>query len=276
MGWSQQLDKKNGSRPRCVLIVDGGKEEVAARLTQLVGLDDVVVTRDDAWMPWGKPVMIEEDKWDTTPAKEAQRGGLTNLLSHKYGAKRSQEIKRQLRAWWNPHGGRTPTWDIATTCNIRGLMGLLLVEAKAHQNEPDSSGKGRPDRYASCGKRKNHAQICRAIAEAAVGLECMTANPWGISRDHHYQVSNRFAWSWKLASLEIPVVLLYLGFLKAEDMAEKGEPIFHFRTDWEDALKFHCEGVVDNSCWDRMWCVNGVPLLPIIRAFDQPFIPCQG
>ena len=270
MGWSKQLDNKNGSQPRCVLLVGDEKEEVANRLTTLVSLDDVTIASSDTWKPWGKPVKKEDGLWDNAPSQEASLNGLKELLSCDYGKKRSKRIKQHLGAWWNPKGGKTPTWDIASTCRISGISGLLLVEAKAHGNEKlsgsDKSGSRNPE---------NREHIGSAIAQAASGLESVTGNPWRISPDHHYQLSNRFAWSWKLASLGIPVVLLYLGFLRAEDMAKKGKPVFHSGADWGNTLKRHCEGVIDNACWDRRWCVNGIPLLPIIRAFEQPFKPCQ-
>lgn len=270
MGWSKQLDKKNGSRPRCVLLVDGDKGGVANRLTRLVGLREVEVTPDDQWMPWGIPVKKEDGSWDTTPAGEAQLQDLTKLLLIGYRNKRSQEIKENLKAWWNPQGGRTPSWDVASTCSIKGKSGLLLVEAKAHGKEKlsrsDKSGSSNPE---------NREHIGSAISQAASELECVTRNPWRISPDHHYQLSNRFAWSWKLASLGIPVVLLYLGFLKAEDMADDG-PLFRSEGEWERILKDHCRSVVDNECWGEWLNVNGTPLLPLIRAYDQPFQPCES
>ena len=214
----------------------------------------------------------ENGSWVKTPAKEARLSGLENLLAHRFGGEHSQKIKRNLSAWWNPKGGNTPNWDIASTCNIKGESGLLLVEAKAHQNEPDSSGKKKPDKNATCGKRKNHAQIGQAIAEAANGLQSVTGKPWKISRDKHYQISNRFAWSWKIATLGIPVVLLYLGFLNAEDMADNG-PLFRSEKEWDCILKDHCHSVVDNTCWRKCLNVNGVPFFPLIRTFDQPFQP---
>jgi hypothetical protein len=35
-----------------------------------------------------------------------------------------------------------------------------------------------------------------------------------LSRDAFYQVSNRMAWGWRLASLGVPVTVLYLGFVQ--------------------------------------------------------------
>jgi hypothetical protein len=269
MGWSQQLDKTYGSRPRCVLFVEGGREEVAARLTQLVGLDDVVVTRDDKWKPWGKPVIIGE-KWDSAPAKEVQLGGLTDLLSQKDGKRNWQEFRRQLKDWWIPKRGKTPTWDIASTCSVRGKTGLILVEAKAHKNEElsgsDKSGSNSP---------LNRERISSAIGEAVASLQSITGGSWDLSRDHHYQLSNRFAWSWKLASLGIPVVLVYLGFLNATDIDADGNR-FRSLDHWDRVIRDHCDGVVDNTCWDCRLDVNGVSLFPLIRAVEQPFQPCEG
>ena len=54
--WWRALDKHRGSRPRCVLLVDGTRHAVAACLTDLVGLPDIAVSPNDFWMPRGKPV----------------------------------------------------------------------------------------------------------------------------------------------------------------------------------------------------------------------------
>ena len=267
MVWLDQLGKDTrGSRPRCVLLMDGDRAEVADRLTRLViGLpNEVVITDNDLWMPCGK-TSVSEALW---------LGQLVKLLSPKYGVQRSQDVKRQLSAWWNPKGGNTPNWDIASSCRIRGTTGLLLVEAKAHGCELDSRGKKKVSKSASYNKRKNHLRIRQAIAEAARDLQSITGRYWKISRDKHYQISNRFAWSWKLATLEIPVVLLYLGFLDAEDMGDDG-PLFRSKWDWERILKDHGRSVVDKNCWGKWLDVHGVPLLPLIRAYDQPFNPCE-
>ena len=270
MGWSNHLGKDGrGSRPRCVLLVDGGKAEVAARLTQLVGLDDVKVTRCDIWMPYGKPVQKGDGSWDTTPADEVEFDKPTDLFPH--------PISECLTNWWLAVSGnnpRTPNWDIASTCSIRGKKVLLLVEAKAHWNELKRSSSGKRLREsASADTTENHEKIGQAIEQAAAGLQSATGSTWNIARDSHYQLSNRFAWSWKLATLGIPVVLLYLGFLYATDIA-KGGMLFYSQVHWERILKRHCEGVIDNTCWGTWLDVNGVPLLPLIRAFDQPLQPC--
>ncbi len=165
----------------------------------------------------------------------------------------------------------TPNWDIASTCAVRGEPGLLVVEAKAHADELDLEGK-RLDRTASSNSQENHKQIGWAIVEASDGLASATGKPWGLSRDHHYQLSNRFAWSWKLASLGIPVVLVYLGFLKAQDMADEG-PLFRSKAEWIRVLKDHSRAAVDETWWGEWLDIAGVPLIPLIRGIDQPFDP---
>ena len=271
MAWWKQLGKDTqGSRPRCVLLVDGNGKEVADRLTKLVCIpDEVVVDHSDRWMPYGKPVQ-RKGSWDKTPAKEPQLDELANLLPR--NIKRQQEIKEQLLNWWLAVPGRatTPNWDIVSTCTIKGKAGLVLVEAKAHLNELSPRGKRCPGPSASENSRMNHRQIKRAIAKAATCLQSATKESWNISRDSHYQLSNRFAWSWKLVSLGIPVVLLYLGFLNAAEMKDRRK-IFCSHSEWVDALNNHGECVVDNTCWENWLDFDGVPLLPLIRSRCQPF-----
>ena len=264
MSWFRQLEKQRGSRPRCVLMVEGSREEVAIRLTRLVKLPDVVVSPSDRWMPYGKPVLTNHS-WDETPAREIELDKSNDLVS--------REIQSQLKRWWlavpgRGRGARTPNWDIASTCSIMGKNGLLLIEAKAHSNELEAGGKPlRPNNNI-----ENHERIGLAIDEASAGLQKETGRCWRISRDHHYQLSNRFAWSWKLVSLGLPVVLLFLGFLNAQDMAADG-PLFRSEAEWTRALKEHSRGTVDEKCWGEWLVIEGTPFLPWISGFDMPFDP---
>lgn len=257
--WTRALGKDNrGSRPRCVALVDGTRESVAATLTDLVGVPDVVVRPDDHWMPKGRPTRRGAG-WDATPAREARLDRDSGFVS--------DSARRALKDWWLAvaRGANTPTWDLASTCRIEGTRGLVLVEAKAHRNELSSAGKSLPG---SDNGWKNHARIASAIADGNVGLARASGGEWSLSRDDCYQLSNRFAWSWKLAASGIPVVLGYLGFLDAEDMAGDG-PLFRSHDDWVDAVKGHAAGAVDASCWGRQLRVEGVPLLAVIRSRRQ-------
>ena len=81
-----------------------------------------------------------------------------------------------------------------------------------------------------------------------------TGNNWNLCRDRHYQLSP-LAWSWKLATLGVPVVLMYLGFLNARDMV--GEKLFLSPEEWESTIKTHGESVVDNTCWNQWLNISG-------------------
>jgi hypothetical protein len=84
------------------------------------------------------------------------------------------------------------------------------VEAKANEPEFSTAGKGQ-DGNASENSKANHLHIGAAIASANRGWQTVAPEA-RLSRDEHYQLSNRLAFTWKLATLGIPTVLVYLGF----------------------------------------------------------------
>ena len=260
MSWFRQLDRHRGSRPRCVLMVEGSREEVANRFTQLVNLPDVTVSSSDVWIPYGKP-RWEDGSWDIKPSHEAILSKPNTLVA--------PLIQAQLRTWWLAvsRGANAPNWDIATTCSIKGEPGLLLIEAKAHGKELSEAGKPRPK---SSNGWKNHERIGLVIAEASEHFQIATGECWDLSRDHHYQLSNRFAWSWKLASLGIPVILLYLGFLNAQEMAADG-PLFRTESEWTRTLRAHSRGTVAEMCWGEWMDFSSVPLIASTRGVYQSF-----
>lgn len=144
--------------------------------------------------------------------------------------------------WWLKHarGANTPNWDVALSCMIEGQPGMILVEAKANEPELSTAGKRRSKKESER-SRENHDQIATAIAEARDSLRLQFPGI-GIERDSHYQLSNRIAFAWKLASLGIPTVLIYLGFLGDEGVANVGAP---FRTDahWQEKFSSYLAGV---------------------------------
>jgi hypothetical protein len=148
-----------------------------------------------------------------------------------------------------------------TTAAIDGRQGLVLVEAKAHSNELKVDGYG-------ARSSANMAQIRSAVAEAnndlrTRGVQC------NLTCDSHYQLANRFAWSWKLAALGTPVVLVYLGFLNAAEMRDKGEP-FTTAEAWENAVHLHSKDIVPESVWGNRIEIRGTPIVPLIRSLQLP------
>ena len=106
MNWLKKLGKDNrGSRPRCVLLTDGSREQVAERLTRVVCRPEVVVSSKDQWQPQGKSD-VREAQLDKT-----LQSGVVLL---------SEAIRGQLKGWWLADNAPTPNWDIASTCTISG------------------------------------------------------------------------------------------------------------------------------------------------------------
>ena len=53
-----------------------------------------------------------------------------------------------------------------------------------------------------------------------------------------------------------PVVLVYLGLLHADEMADRGKPL-ESHDDWDQAVRQHGAGVLDPELWDRFRTVGG-------------------
>ena len=198
--------------------------------------------------------------------QEAQLDKACKLLT-------KQEERDKLRDWWLavPRNANTPNWDIASTCMVKGKKGLLLIEAKAHIQELDEAAKGkRLSTQAKANSRRNHVRIGAAIQEASIALADETKLCWTLSLDQCYQMSNRFAWSWKLAELGYPVILVYLGFLKAEEM-EMG--IFGNHENWAFRVKEHSQyqPLFPEKVWDNKWKVHGQFFIPLIRSREIPY-----
>lgn len=264
MKWLDALPKnrRRGSFPRCLLLMGEDRTIVAHKLTKLVGLPDVRVEPNDFWMPKGLPVLKANGEWDMSLIEEAKLGEVIGFLS--------DDQRDRVTSWWLAVRERanTPNWDIASTCTIGGKSGLLLVEAKAHDNELKMDGKPlKKDAFIN--SRANHEQINRAIFAASAGLNAVISG-WKLSRDWHYQLSNRFAWAWKLASMDISVVLVYLGFLGANEMKDVGEP-FVDCDDWSRILFQHAREIVPEEVWSQDIKVGHASIRPLIRVWEQEF-----
>lgn len=245
---------QRGSKPRCHRVTEGTRTEVAARLTSLAAPWATVISTD-RWMPEGFDACIE-----------AQLHRAPQLVH--------ATVRRALAEWWLPagrHDATVPNFDIASTCMIGGAPGLLLVEAKAHDTELTAEARGRPlNDDASHDRKASHVTIGRAIDDARRSLSADTGLAWGISRDSHYQLSNRFAWAWKLTQLGIPVVLIYPGLLNCTEMADRGDP-FVAHDEWRDLVLDEAKGVIPEEVWERPRKTSGAQLIPLIRSADYPF-----
>jgi hypothetical protein len=245
--------EQRGSKPRCHLLTHGSRDTVAERLSS-ISAPFATVAPTDRWMPQGFDDVGEA----TLP--EAER-----LLA--------VDVRQELKRWWLTVATsytRTPNWDIASTCTIEGRPGILLIEAKAHDQEliKEETGRGPIDIPANASRRRNLLRIDWAIRDASVALADQTGLTWALSRDWNYQMSNRFAWAWKLAELGIPTVLVYLGFLNAGEMSDKGKPISDAAA-WETLVKEHSRALFPGEVWNRAWSLNGSPFIPLICSREM-------
>ncbi|MBM4049880.1 MAG: hypothetical protein FJ279_32695 [Planctomycetes bacterium] len=175
-----------------------------------------------------------------------------------------------LHHWWLNHNGRanTPNWDLASTCSIKGRRGLVLVEAKAHVEELDVAGKSlEPD--ASHHSQSNHVRIGWAIEEASRALARMVPGVC-LSRDSHYQLANRVAFAWKLATMGLDVVLVYMGFTGDSAVGVQLRDQRHWRQTMED----HARGILPPAFFDQEIACGLASMQMLVRS--RPCGPRPG
>jgi hypothetical protein len=225
-----------GSRLRCLIATSLPELEVASFLNALVQ-PYAEVGVPDFWQPRG---LLDGD--------EVRLGETMQFLT--------TDHREQLTDWWLAERRRanTPNWDIVSTCRVGAATGLVLVEAKAHSAELHRDGK-------APGNLRNDERIREAISEANSALGGPRAG-WRLSSTTHYQLCNRFAWAWKVASFGVPVILVYLGFLQAAEM----DGGFSDHAAWRDCLTEHAGDVVPQDVWDRRRPAGSSWFVPTIRS----------
>jgi len=246
-------NQRNGSKVRCHLLTHGSRGDVSKQLTLLSEPWGYVSPDTDQWMPEG---FVGVD--------EAQLGTSIHLIP-------SENKRQELLGWWLAvrENANTPNWDIASQCAINGKPGLLLVEAKAHDAELRNEEKGKELKPpVSINSRRNHVRIGGCLQDASLALSGETRLPWALSRDWNYQMSNRFAWAWKLTSLGIPIILVYLGFLHAEEMRSDKQAPFAAANEWEQLVRAHSEPLFPAEVWNQKWTLHGQDFIPIIKTLD--------
>jgi hypothetical protein len=133
-----------------------------------------------------------------------------------------------------------------------GVPALVLVEAKAHAGEFDCKPKSKEIRKTPDAQKRtdeNHDRIGQAIDQASTALS--RAYPGiAISRDRCYQLSNRIAMAWMLASMGIPSTLVFLGFTGDSAIAKAGN---YFADDahWQAAFASYASSTIPSEYLDR-------------------------
>lgn len=172
---------------------------------------------------------------------------------------------KDLAGWWLVHrgGANKPNWDLVFACNISGRRGLVLVEAKAHERELTRAGK-RQRSNASLRSKDNHERIGKAITEAGHALNAIIPGV-NLSRDKHYQLVNRLAYSWKIASMGMPVILLYLGFTGDEGIGDVGKTIEN-DDHWKRLMCRYTEGILPENFSETSLDCGKASMKMIVRS----------
>lgn len=229
-----------GSRLRCLLLTSDTPNKVAAFLNSLVA-PHAQVSVEDRWAPRG---FLDPD--------EAKLGETAGFLS--------EADRTMLTSWWLAQRGAAniPNWDLVSTCRINNRDGLVLIEAKAHEGELSADRCGATN-------QDNLKQIKKALAEANVAWNALASGA-ALSANSHYQLSNRFAFAWKLATMGIPVVLIYLGFLDAHEIDYGGRILLRDHTQWRRRVLAQSKGIVPETVWGKTFDVGGTALTVAIKS----------
>jgi hypothetical protein len=222
-------------------------------VTELLALAEGVearVTKDSRWLPLS---------YKNPEEARLEEFGPEWLPGH--------PIWEELQHWWLVHAknANTPNWDIALGCEIEGRPGLILVEAKAHEAELDPKPKER-SKPESDKSRENHDQIGRAIEQARDALRVFDSNV-NVSRDTHYQLSNRVAFLWRLAQAGIPTVVIYLGFTGDQQFG-KGVTPFRDHEHWVQKFREYADQVWPQTMIERRLEIAPVPVWFLVRSRD--------
>ena len=230
-----------GSRLRCLMLTSMPERQVASILTRIITpIPSVTVGR--IWCPRG---FLHPD--------EPKLGEHPDFLT--------PDERNVVTDWWLKvrRNANTPNWDIVSRCEIGGQRGLILVEAKAHTEESKRAGKDK-------GNADNDCQIDGAICQANSALDSVLPG-WALTKDSHYQLCNRVAWAWKLGTMGIPTILVYLGFLHCDEMSDCGIPL-STAEHWERALREHSEGIVPPNAWGVRIPTSSAPIWALVRSLD--------
>ena len=184
-------------------------------------------------------------------AEEAKLGESPTFLS--------ESDRAAITDWWlaRPGKANTPNWDLVSECRVGEKPGLILIEAKAHEGELGGDCCGATN-------KANAHRIKEALAEANRGWNALLPG-FNLSADAHYQLSNRFAFAWKVAQMGTPVVLIFLGFLDAHEM-KLPYRLLRSPEQWRECVLSKSKETVPAKVWDRTFDVHGTSLTVLIRS----------
>lgn len=217
-------------------------------ILELIGSKNFIDTLNAVLLPYQAKI-IDKKYIQPKGAMDVSECGLQTFINKNKLSERFPTLMDfDFNTWWKPSGGKAPTWDLISLCQLDGKDAILLVEAKAHKSEFSRSKKQlpknkQPDNKPSEGSEINHLNIEARIKEACDNLNIKNTG-FKISIASHYQLSNRVASAWRLNQMEVPVVLLYLGF--TGDTYFKKD-YFQDNALWRQEFTKYIDGVVPSA-----------------------------
>lgn len=213
-------------------------------ILELIDSNDFIATLNTILLPYHAKIADKKYIQPKGSMDVSECGIQTFITKNKLKERFPILIDFDFNKWWKPSGGKAPTWDMISLCQLDGKDAILLVEAKAHKSEFSRSKKQlpkkkQPENKPSEGSENNHSNIKVRIKEACDNLNTNNTG-FNISIDSHYQLSNRVASAWLLNQLEVPVVLLYLGFTGDSYFTDK----FENKLIWEEKFTKYIDGVI--------------------------------
>lgn len=208
-------------------------------ILDLIDSDDFLLVLNNLLQPYNT-IITENKTVQPKGSKDTSEYGLQSFIDKNNLSKQFPSLTDfNFNTWWNSSGGKAPTWDMISLCQLNGKDAILLVEAKAHKSEFNRNGKRLPKDKPSGGSSSNQENIEKCISDACSDLNS-TNTGFNLSIKSHYQLSNRVAFAWQLSQRKVPVVLLYLGFTGDTYFRDYFKDDFH----WKNEFDNYIEGVI--------------------------------
>lgn len=136
---------------------------------------------------------------------------------HVRAAWKKGKIERSVRYLWQSFWPLRNFTDLAdANLRVRRWLEKIANRRRHRETRQTPEKRFRPETLRplpAIAPDYRDTKVGESIAIANHALNVLTSG-FKLSRDAFYQISNRMAWGWRLASLGVPVTVLYLGFVK--------------------------------------------------------------
>lgn len=151
MGWDRKFDGGRGSRPRCALLTNGGRDGHRVAPHPVVGPPGVVISPGNRWQPRGRLIGVYDRSWDLLPSHHVDltrpNGPVAPSVWTRFRYRRlTVQGGRSRRALWtwlravgkgqlrtSAHGGEGPSEELDSTEEQAPLTSLPATSKTASE-----------------------------------------------------------------------------------------------------------------------------------------------